>query len=98
MLENFSAMHNSPLGTLENGFGGMDTELNFNNELVARHWDNLKTWQDAGAFKWGGRVLARMPNPCSTPRSARSSLAPLLPVPTSRQCDFGGLWHAALLT
>ena len=54
MLENFSAMHNSPLGTLENGFGGMETELNFNNELVARHWDNLKTWQDAGAFKWGG--------------------------------------------
>ena len=36
MLENFSAMHNSPLGTLENGFGGMETELNFNNELVAR--------------------------------------------------------------
>ena len=54
MLENFSAMHNSPLGTLENGFGGLETELNFNNELVARHWDNLKAWQDADAFKWGG--------------------------------------------
>lgn len=54
MLENFSAMHNSPLGTLENGFGGLETELNFNNDLVARHWDNLKAWQDAGAYKWGG--------------------------------------------
>ena len=54
MLENFSAMHNSPLGTLENGFGGMQTELNFNNELVARHWDNLHDWQEEGVYRWAG--------------------------------------------
>jgi len=54
MLENFSALHNIPLGTLGNGFGGMETELVFNNELVARHWDNLRAWQQAGAFRWGG--------------------------------------------
>ena len=54
MLENFTAWHNLPLGTKENGFAGFDTEFNFNNEHVARHWDNLKAWQDAGAFKWGG--------------------------------------------
>ncbi|SNY98201.1 sn-glycerol-3-phosphate ABC transporter substrate-binding protein UgpB [Halomonas sp. hl-4] len=54
MLENFSAMHNLPLGTKENGFGGLDTELNFNNETVARHWDNLKTWEDDNIFRWGG--------------------------------------------
>ena len=54
MLENFSAMHNLPLGTLENGFGGIETELNFNNEHVARHWDNLKAWQEDGLYRWGG--------------------------------------------
>ena len=54
MLENFSAWHNIPLGTQANGFGGFDTEFVFNNELVATHWDNLKAWQDAGAFRWGG--------------------------------------------
>jgi sn-glycerol 3-phosphate transport system substrate-binding protein len=54
MLENFSAWHNIPLGTLANGFGGFETELVFNNEHVSRHWDNLKAWQDAGAFRWGG--------------------------------------------
>ncbi|ATX66515.1 sn-glycerol-3-phosphate ABC transporter substrate-binding protein UgpB [Roseinatronobacter bogoriensis] len=54
MLENFSAWHNIPLGTLANGFEGFETEFVFNNELVARHWDNLKAWQDAGAFRWGG--------------------------------------------
>ncbi|KDE41203.1 Glycerol-3-phosphate ABC transporter, periplasmic glycerol-3-phosphate-binding protein [Nitrincola lacisaponensis] len=54
MLENFSAWHNLPLGTQDNGFNGMDTELIFNNDRVARHWDNLKQWQDSGIFKWGG--------------------------------------------
>jgi sn-glycerol 3-phosphate transport system substrate-binding protein len=54
MVENFTAWHNLPLGTQENGFAGFDTELNFNSPELARHWDNLKKWQDAGAFRWGG--------------------------------------------
>ncbi|MGY6535402.1 MAG: sn-glycerol-3-phosphate ABC transporter substrate-binding protein UgpB [Pararhodobacter sp.] len=54
MLENFSAWHNIPLGTRANGFEGFDTEFVFNNDLVARHWDNLFAWQEAGAFRWGG--------------------------------------------
>ncbi|GEN27818.1 ABC transporter substrate-binding protein [Halovibrio variabilis] len=54
MLENFSAWHNVPLGTLENGFGGLETELIFNNELVARHWDNLHDWQEEDVFRWAG--------------------------------------------
>lgn len=53
-LENFSAWHNLPLATQQNGFGGMDAEFTFANEHVARHWDNLKTWQDEGVFRWGG--------------------------------------------
>jgi len=53
-LENFSAWHDLSLGTLANGFGGFETEFAFANEHVARHWDNLKTWQDAGVFSWGG--------------------------------------------
>ncbi len=52
--ENFSAWHNLPIGTEENGFGGFDAEFTFNNPTVARHWDNLKQWQDAGAFSYGG--------------------------------------------
>ncbi|MFN3663381.1 sn-glycerol-3-phosphate ABC transporter substrate-binding protein UgpB [Yoonia sp.] len=54
MLENFTAWHNVPLATQSNGFEGFDTEFVFNNDLVATHWDNLKAWQDAGAFRWGG--------------------------------------------
>ncbi len=53
-LENFSAWHNLPLGTEENGFAGWDAKLDFNNATVARHWDNLKKWQDSHVFEWGG--------------------------------------------
>jgi sn-glycerol 3-phosphate transport system substrate-binding protein len=53
-LENFSAWHNLPLGTQQNGFGGMDAELTFNNETQARFWDDLKKWADEGVFRYGG--------------------------------------------
>ena len=54
MLENFTAWHNVPLATQSNGFEGFDAEFVFNTDLVSTHWDNLKAWQDAGAFRWGG--------------------------------------------
>jgi len=55
-LENFSAWHNQPIGTKENGFGGMDAELVVNGPLQVRHWENLKKWQEAGLFQYGGPV------------------------------------------
>lgn len=55
-LENFSAWHNQPIGTLENGFGGLETELSVNGPLQARHWDNLARWQKEGIFQYGGPV------------------------------------------
>ncbi|PRY64451.1 carbohydrate ABC transporter substrate-binding protein (CUT1 family) [Vreelandella songnenensis] len=53
-LENFSALHNQPIGTQENGFGGLDTEFEFNGEVQARFWDQLKEWNDSGVYSYGG--------------------------------------------
>jgi len=53
-LENLSAWHNQPIGTLENGFGGLATELAVNGPVQHKHWENLKTWQDSGVFQYGG--------------------------------------------
>ncbi|MFA7413104.1 MAG: sn-glycerol-3-phosphate ABC transporter substrate-binding protein UgpB [Rhizobium sp.] len=53
-LENLSAWHNQPIGTLQNGFGGMDSKLTVNGPVQVKHWDNLKKWQDAGIFQYGG--------------------------------------------
>ncbi|HEV7292263.1 MAG TPA: sn-glycerol-3-phosphate ABC transporter substrate-binding protein UgpB, partial [Devosia sp.] len=53
-LENLSAIHDQPYGTLENGFGGLGTEFTFNGEVQTQHWENLKAWADEGLFAYGG--------------------------------------------
>ncbi|AUM74431.1 sn-glycerol-3-phosphate ABC transporter substrate-binding protein UgpB [Paracoccus jeotgali] len=52
--ENFSAWHNVPIGTLENGFGGLDARLTVNGPEQVRHWGNLKKWADEGLYKYAG--------------------------------------------
>ena len=55
-LENLSAIHDQPYGTLENGFGGLGTEFTFNGPVQVKHWENLKNWADEGLFEYGGPV------------------------------------------
>nr|WP_306667867.1 sn-glycerol-3-phosphate ABC transporter substrate-binding protein UgpB [Oceanospirillum sediminis] len=54
-LENFSARHNIPFATNNNGFGGLDTELTFNGDLQVKHITKLAEWQQSGLFSYGGR-------------------------------------------
>ena len=54
-IENFSAFHNLPVATRENGFGGLDAVLTFNNPLVVRHIAQLAEWQTTKAFDYSGR-------------------------------------------
>lgn len=61
MIEQFSAIHNIPLATLANGFGGLNTELQLNNPLMLRHLTNLVNWQKEGLFRYGGRNNAGEP-------------------------------------
>jgi sn-glycerol 3-phosphate transport system substrate-binding protein len=54
-IENFSAWHNLPLGTQENGFAGLDTELVFNQTPVVDHIARMGEWQKTKVFDYGGR-------------------------------------------
>jgi len=54
-LENLSAWHNVPIGTLENGLGGFGTTLTINNPLTVKHWGALADWQKTKVFDYGGR-------------------------------------------
>ncbi len=54
-IEQFSAIHNIPLATQGNGFGGLNAELRINNPLMVRHLQNLVDWQREGLFRYGGR-------------------------------------------
>lgn len=55
MIENFSAWHNLPTGTKENGFAGFDTEFSFNNEHVAARLDDIASMSKGNLFVYGGR-------------------------------------------
>jgi len=55
MIENFSAWHDMPIGTQENGFSGFDTEFTFNNDKVAARLDDIASMSDGNLFVYGGR-------------------------------------------
>jgi sn-glycerol 3-phosphate transport system substrate-binding protein len=55
MVENFSAWHDLPIGTAENGFAGLDTELTFNNDQVVQALERIADMQSDGRFVYGGR-------------------------------------------
>ncbi|HRY27196.1 MAG TPA: sn-glycerol-3-phosphate ABC transporter substrate-binding protein UgpB, partial [Geminicoccaceae bacterium] len=60
-VENFSAWHNLPIGTLSNGFGGLDTELVVNQTPVVDHIAKMGEWQKSKIFDYGGRTNQAAP-------------------------------------
>ena len=54
-IENFSAWHNVPIGTKQNGMGGFDTQFNFNSPLHVRHVSMLADMAKRGLFTYAGR-------------------------------------------
>jgi sn-glycerol 3-phosphate transport system substrate-binding protein len=55
-IENFSAWHNVPIGTKENGMAGMDTVFTFNSPLHVRHLTMLGDMAKKGLFTYAGRT------------------------------------------
>jgi sn-glycerol 3-phosphate transport system substrate-binding protein len=54
-VENFSAWHNVPIGTHENGMGGLDTQFQVNSPLHVRHVAMLADFAKKGLFTYSGR-------------------------------------------
>lgn len=54
-IENFSAFHNIPLASKQNGLGGLDAELKLTNPLLVGHVAALAEWQKSKLFDYGGR-------------------------------------------
>ena len=55
-IENFSAWHNVPIGTKQNGMGGFDTQFTYNSPLHVRHVGMLGEWAQKGLFTYAGRT------------------------------------------
>ncbi len=54
-LESFSAWHNQPFATEQNGFAGINPKLVFNGPIQVRHIANMQDWIKKGYFVYGGR-------------------------------------------
>jgi sn-glycerol 3-phosphate transport system substrate-binding protein len=54
-VENFSAWHNLPIGTKENGIAGMDAEFKVNTKDHVRHIQMLADFSKKGLFTYAGR-------------------------------------------
>ena len=55
-IENFSAWHNVPIGTKQNGMGGFDTKFTINSPLHVRHIAMLGELAKKGLFTYAGRT------------------------------------------
>ena len=60
-VENFSAFHNLPIATRNNGFGGLDAMLTFNNPAMVRNIAQLAEWQATKVFDYSGRATSAEP-------------------------------------
>jgi sn-glycerol 3-phosphate transport system substrate-binding protein len=54
-LESFSAWHNVPFATEQNGFAGNNPKLAFNGPVQVRHVANMQDWLKKGYFTYAGR-------------------------------------------
>ena len=55
-IENFSAWHNVPIGTKQNGMGGFDASFTINSPLHVRHIEMLGDMAKKGMFTYAGRT------------------------------------------
>lgn len=55
LVENFSALHNLPYATKNNGFDGLDARIELNKEGFVKHFKFLNEMAKDGTFTYGGR-------------------------------------------
>jgi sn-glycerol 3-phosphate transport system substrate-binding protein len=51
IFEQFAAVHNLPIASKDNGYGGLDAEYVFNQGLMKQHFSNLINWYKEGLIK-----------------------------------------------
>ncbi len=52
--ENFMSRHNIQFASNDNGYSGIDTTININNDAIKAHFSAVVDWQDNGYFGWYG--------------------------------------------
>lgn len=60
-IENFSAWHNIPLATEQNGFAGLNARMLIDNPTLEHHFAMLAKWEKSKVFQYGGRTNKATP-------------------------------------
>jgi len=55
LIENFSALHNLPYATKNNGFDGLDARIELTKDGFVKHFNYLNQMAKDGTFTYGGR-------------------------------------------
>lgn len=58
-MEQFSAIHNIPVATQNNGYDGLDAQLEINKTLFVKHMERQKRWFDEGLAKYEPNIDTR---------------------------------------
>jgi sn-glycerol 3-phosphate transport system substrate-binding protein len=53
-LEHVASLHNIPIATEENGFGGKGAQLKLSHPLLIKHWSKVAEWHSKGYFSYRG--------------------------------------------
>jgi sn-glycerol 3-phosphate transport system substrate-binding protein len=61
LFENMAAWHDLPFATYQNGFGGLDTQLQINGKFQVTLLGQLVDWQAEYIYRYGGRMDAPDP-------------------------------------
>ena len=59
LMEQFSAIHNQPIATKNNGYDGLDARLEVNKTKFVQYVTDLKKWYDAGLIKIKSKELGQ---------------------------------------
>jgi len=59
LMEQFSALHNQPIATKNNGYDGLDARLEVNKTKFVQYVTDLKKWYDAGLIKIKSKDLGQ---------------------------------------
>ncbi len=59
IMEQFSAIHNQPVATKNNGFDGLDARLTVNKTMFVKYITDLKSWYDQGLIKIKSKQLGQ---------------------------------------
>ena len=61
IMEQFSAIHNQPVATKNNGYDGLDARLTVNKTLFVKYVTDLKKWYDEGLLVLKSKQLGQDP-------------------------------------